>query len=193
MPQDAPAPYQVRLAWGEQGLRRAGPSDLVVVVDVFGETEAALEAVENTRTARVLAGGLGDAATATGAEVAYAGVRNAAAAARWVLARQEARGQRTSVSIVAAGVDGYAVQDHLGAGAVIAALGDLGIDHCSPEAAVAGEAFRALRGALRHLFTASEAGRRRVSAGDRDAVLHAAARDAASLVPVLHDGFIAPA
>ena len=61
---------------------------------------------------------------------------------------------------------------------MIAALGDLGIDHCSPEAAVVGEGFRALRGAMRHLLTASGSGRALADAGRRDEVLAAAALDA---------------
>lgn len=202
--------YQVRLAWGLDGFARLAPADLAVIVDVFGEGAVALAAVEGADAAGpgpadpaasspVDAAGRGSSAalalsaSSTGAIVAFAGLRNAAAVARWVLAAQTARGERTSVTVVAAGADGYAVQDQLGAGAVIAALGDLGIDHCSPEAAVAGEAFRALRGATRHLLTASGAGRALAAAGHRDAVLHAAAVDAASVVPVLRDGVVAAA
>jgi 2-phosphosulfolactate phosphatase len=184
----AQAAYQVRFAWGQAGFARLAPADLVVVVDVFGASAGALEAAERGDAAPPGAGTLAAAVGAAGAEVAFAGLRNAAAVARWVLARQHERGERTSVAVIAAGDDGYAVEDHLGAGAVIAALGDLGIDHCSPEAAVAGEGFRALRGATRHLLTASGAGRALAAAGDRDAVRHAAAVDAASVVPVLRDG-----
>ena len=52
----------------------------------------------------------------------------------------------------------FAVEDQLGAGAIVDALGALGIDHTSPEAAAACEAFRGLRGAVRHLLTASGSG-----------------------------------
>jgi 2-phosphosulfolactate phosphatase len=125
-----------------------------------------------------------------------AGIRNAAAVAAHVLDVQRSRGDRTSIAVVAAGdadaAEGaaprFAVEDLLGAGAVVAALGDLGIDHASPDAAVAGEGFRALRGAVRHLLTASGTGRLRADAGERDLVLAAAERDAASVVPVLRDG-----
>ena len=82
----------------------------------------------------------------------------------------------------------FAVEDLLGAGAVVDALADLGIDHSSPDAAVAGEGFRALRGAARHLVTASGSGRELEAAGRRDEVLAAAAVDAASVVPVLREG-----
>lgn len=172
--------YQVRLDWGLDGLARLAPSDIVVLVDVLAEPDAADV--------------LGSAASATGAEVLRADLRNAAAVAAWMLRRQTERGARTSVSVVAAGDGGrFAVEDQLGAGAVIAALGDLGVDHCSPEAAVAGEGFRALRGAVRHLLTASGTGRAWGAAGRRDEVLAAAAIDASADVPVLHDGaFPAP-
>ena len=72
--------------------------------------------------------------------------------------------------------------------AVVAALTDLGIDHSSPEAAAAGEAFRALRGATRHLLAASGSGRELADADRSSEVAAAAAVDAASVVPVLRDG-----
>ena len=162
--------YQVRMEWGPDGLRRLAASDLVVVVDVFGTTNAGDAVVAAAGDARVAAGGL----------------TNAAAVARWVLDEQTARAARTSVAVIAMDAEGrYAVENHVGAGSVIAALGDLGIDHCSPEAAVAGEAFRALRGAARHLLTASGTGRAMADAGDRDVVLAAAALDTTSEVPLL--------
>lgn len=178
MPQDvalAQSDYQVRLEWGASGLARLAPADLVVVVDVLGAADA--------RSRDVAAGAAGIAVSG--------GLRNAAAVARWVREQQTVRGERTSVALIAVGetdaggAPRYAVEDHLGAGAVIAALGDLGIDHCSPEAAVAGEAFRALRGATRHLLTASGTGRALAAAGHRDTVLAAAALDASSEVTVL--------
>jgi 2-phosphosulfolactate phosphatase len=82
----------------------------------------------------------------------------------------------------------FAVEDQLGAGAVVDALGALGIDHTSPEAAAAGESFRGLRSAVRHLLTASGSGQELLDRGSRDEVLNAAAVDAAKLVPVLRDG-----
>ncbi|WP_144829832.1 2-phosphosulfolactate phosphatase [Microbacterium sp. BH-3-3-3] len=200
----AQSDYQVRFDWGRRSFDRLAPAHVVVVVQTLGLTAHALSAVEHG-AALDLAGdddpaaALALAAEAAGAHVVVGGLRNAAAVADHVLAVQRARGERTSISIVAAGYpDGdeavrFAVDDLLGAGAVIAALGDLGIDHASPDAAVAGEGFRALGGAVRHLLTASGTGRALAADGGRDGVLHAAARDAASVVPVLRDGVFGPA
>ncbi|MDU0344804.1 2-phosphosulfolactate phosphatase [Microbacterium sp. KSW2-29] len=190
--------YQVRLDWGLGGLRRLAPAHVVVIVQPLGLTAHALAAVENAAGLDVStdddeAAALARAAHETGAHVVAGGLRNAAAVAAHVLEVQRTRAERTSISILAAGatdLEGprFAVEDLLGAGAVVAALGDLGIDHASPDAAVAGEGFRALGGAVRHLLTASGGGRTLAADGGREAVLAAAARDAASVVPVLRDG-----
>ena len=58
---------------------------------------------------------------------------------------------------------------------------------------MAGEGFRALGGAVRHLLTASGTGRELAADGAREAVLAAAARDAASVVPIVRDGAIVAA
>jgi 2-phosphosulfolactate phosphatase len=196
----AQANYQVRLEWGDAGLRRLAPAHVVVVVQTLGLTARVLAAVESdgsvTASSSDPATRIALAAERAGAHVVVAGIRNAAAVAAHVLDVQRSRGDRTSIAVVAAGdadtAEGaaprFAVEDLLGAGAVVAALGDLGIDHASPDAAVAGEGFRALRGAVRHLLTASGTGRLRADAGERDLVLAAAERDAASVVPVLRDG-----
>ncbi|KRB38514.1 2-phosphosulfolactate phosphatase [Microbacterium sp. Root180] len=195
--------YQVRFEWGASGLARLAPSDIVVVVDVLRFSSTVIQAVE--RGEDVALDGAAHAVSINGASVAAAatglvvlgGLRNAAAIARAVLAEQERRGVRTSIAVIACGERTsrdpdapvrFAVEDLLGAGAVIAALADLGVDHSSPEAAVAGEGFRALRGAAKHLLTASGSGRELDAAGARDEVLAAAAVDAASVVPVLRDG-----
>ena len=110
--------------------------------------------------------------------------RNATAVARTVLEIQNRRRQRTSVSVIAAGelTDAddlrFAVEDLLGAGAIIAALSDLGADHTSPEAAAACESARGLRRALRHLLTASGSGKE-LAAG----VAATARIEASGLVP----------
>ncbi|MBM3714498.1 MAG: phosphosulfolactate phosphohydrolase, partial [Actinobacteria bacterium] len=172
------------------------PAHVVVVVDVLGLTGAALAAAERGETLTTDDGtssAVARAAAERGAHVVVGGVRNAAAVAEHILGVQRARGERTSIALLPVGsseaaASRFAVEDLLGAGAVIAALGDLGIDHGSPDAAVAGEGFRALRGATKHLLTASGTGRALADQGRRDEVLAAAARDAASLVPVLRDG-----
>lgn len=192
----AQSDYQVRLDWGHAGLERLAPAHIVVVVQTLGLTARTLAACEHGGVLDLPPGtgaDLARAAADAGAHVVVGGLRNAAAVAAHVLDRQRARGERTSIAILAVGetenpkqdATRFAVDDLLGAGAVIAALGDLGIDHASPEAAVAGEGFRALGGAVRHLLTASGAGRALAAEGGRDDVLTAAARDAASVVPVL--------
>lgn len=195
--------YQVRFERGLDGLGRLAPADVVVVVDVLSFSTAVTDAVARASSVPFDAVGaasangaaLARAAAATGALVVLGCLRNASAVARAVLAEQERRGARTSIAIVASdevGDDAVsarpAVEDALGAGAVIAALGDLGIDHCSPEAAVTGESFRALRGAVRHLLTASGSGQQLLERGLREEVVHAASLDATDAVPVLREG-----
>ncbi|MFJ4037314.1 2-phosphosulfolactate phosphatase [Microbacterium sp. NPDC090007] len=195
----AQSDYQVRLEWGRAGLRRLAPADVVVVVQTLGLSARALSVCENADAltpAPGVAVDIAREASEAGAHVIVGGVRNAAAVAAYVLDQQRARGRRTSIAILPvgeseeSGTDAvrFAVEDLLGAGAVIAALGDLGIDHASPDAAVAAEGFRALGGAVRHLLTASGSGRALAARGGRDDVLAAAARDAASVVPVLTGG-----
>ncbi|MDN3310409.1 2-phosphosulfolactate phosphatase [Microbacterium oryzae] len=191
--------YQVRFDWGIAGLRRLAASDVVIVVDVLGLSADALAAAARGEDL-VPAGADGGALVARAAgELAHgpvvlvAALRNAAAAARTAMAEQERRGVRTSIAVVAAGEPEesglrFAVEDQLGAGAVIAALGDLGIDHCSPEAVSTAEAFRALRRAMKHLLTASGSGRA-LAGGERHSEVREAARlDDLALVPTLDRG-----
>ncbi len=190
----AQSDYQVRLDWGAAGLARLAPADVVVIVQTLGLSARALSSCEqgdDLDLAADVSTDLVRAAEAVGAHVVVGGLRNAAAVAAHVMGVQRTRGRRTSISVIPAGsvgADGapfFAVDDLLGAGAVVAGLGDLGIDHASPDAAVAGEGFRALGGAVRHLLTASGNGRELASAGERELVLTAAARDATTVVPVL--------
>lgn len=198
--------YQVRLEWGVEGLRRLAPADIVVVVDVLRFSSTVIDEIQGGDSVALDAAAhavslngavVADKAAGTGAVVLLGALRNASAVAREVLAEQQRRGARTSVAIIAAGervsADAaatvrFAVEDQLGAGAIIDALADLGIDHTSPEVAAACEAFRGLRGAVRHLLTASGSGQELIDRGLRDEVLAAAAVDAASVVPVLRDG-----
>ncbi|MGW9627750.1 2-phosphosulfolactate phosphatase [Microbacterium sp. NPDC055521] len=211
--------YQVRLDWGTQGLARLAPADVVIVVDVlrFSSTLAdAVAAGQRIALTDAVSWSTNGAAVATAASapagpdarpatVLVGGTRNAAATARAVVTVQERQGARASVSIIAAGELAptgelrFAVEDQLGAGAIIAALCDLGIDHSSPEAAAAAEAFRALRPGLRHMLIGSASGRELVdgvastarmqAAGVRPATTAEAAElDAVDTVPVLREG-----
>lgn len=192
--------YQVRLDWGLAGLERLADADVVVIVDVLHFSSRLADAVSDDAEVDLaeaaswsvdsVAPALAVTAAASGATVLAGGIRNASAVARTVQALQEQRQARTSVALIAAGErDGsndlrFAVEDHLGAGAIIAALTDLGIDHTAPDAAVAAEGFRALRRALGHLVSASGSGRDAADAAD---VAAASRLDAVSTVPVLRD------
>lgn len=204
--------YQVRLDWGVAGLARLVPVDVVVVVDVLRFSSTVIDATASG-TEVVLAEA--EAWSRNGAAVAAAasaevivlvgGLRNASAVARVVQTIQERRQARTAVAVIAAGeLDGegvlrFAVEDQLGAGAIVSALSDRGIDHTAPDAAVAAEAFRALRGALRHMVGASGSGRELAEGVAATAHIEAAGlvpatvKDAASVdvvdvVPVLRGG-----
>lgn len=204
--------YQVRLDWGTAGLARLAPADIVVVVDVlrFSSTVSdAAAAGGDVSLAEAEGWSRNGAAVAAAASpeaiVLVGGIRNASAVARAVQTIQERRQARTSVAVIAAGETDasgtlrFAVEDQLGAGAIILALSDRGIDHTSPDAAVAAEGFRALRGALRHMVGASGSGRElaegvastaRIEASGLTptSTTDAAVLDAVDVVPVLRDG-----
>lgn len=202
--------YQVRFEWGAAGLARLAPADITIVVDVlrFSSTLVAMD--EPVKLADALAWSINGAAVAQAASrldpqplVLIGCLRNASAVADIVLRVQDERQQRTSVTVIAAGerdAEGdlrIAVEDQLGAGAVIAALIDLGIDHTSPEAVAASETFRGLRQAVRHLLSASGSGRELAvleadSTPRAATVREAAAIDDSTVVPVLRDGAFVP-
>jgi 2-phosphosulfolactate phosphatase len=168
--------YQVRFDWGGSGARAiAGGVDVLVLVDVLGEQP-----------------GMADSLPA-GAAVVAGSLRNSAAVARWALARQADKGDRFTVAVVAVGEsreDGelrFALEDLLGAGAIIDALAMVGIDYCSPEAAAAAAAFTGLRNATRHLIGASTTGRAMTETGARAEVDAAVERDSSDNVPVLRE------
>ena len=204
--------YQVRLDWGVAGLTRLAPADIIVVVDVLRFSSTVIDAVAAGRSVASAqtegwsrSGAAVVAAASPEATVLVGGIRNSSAVARAVQTIQERRQERTSVAVIAAGeVDAggalrFAVEDQLGAGAIVLALSDRGIDHTAPDAAVAAEGFRALRGALRHMIGASGSGRElaagvaataRIEASGLvpTSVADAAVLDAVDLVPVRHDG-----
>lgn len=203
--------YQVRLDWGVDGLDRLASADVVVVVDVLRFSSTVADAVASGSSVSLedavgwSRNGAAVAVRAAESVVLVGSLRNASAVARAVATVQERRQARTSVAVIAAGeadaagVVRFAVEDHLGAGAVVAALTDLGIDHTAPDAAVAAEGFRALKRALRHMISASGSAReiaegvvataRITSAGlVPTSTVAAAELDAHDVVPVLRDG-----
>lgn len=179
----AQAKYQVRFDQGVEGARRIAEGVQVVVwVDQTADAAAGSVAHSALVPQPVL-----DAAPADAAVIA-ANLRDAAAAAAWILAEQERLGRRAYLAVVAAGRSdgGFAADDVLAAGAVIDALIELGIDDTSPEAAVASAAFAGLRRAVAHLATASAGGREAIAAGAEPADLRReAARDDRAPVRVL--------
>ena len=82
----------------------------------------------------------------------------------------------------------FAIEDQLAAGAIVDALVGLGIDHTSPEAAVACAAFEGLRHATTHLIGASGSAVELVEQGFRADVRFASERDASRVVPELRGG-----
>jgi 2-phosphosulfolactate phosphatase len=123
-----------------------------------------------------------------GATVVGAALRNRGAVARWLAER----GDRT-VAVVAAGErwpDGTlrpAVEDLWGAGAVLAALVDLGHTDLSPEARMAEQAFRAVADRLPAELRECASGRELDAAGFGADVDVAAEVDASDVVPLLRD------
>ena len=183
----AQAKYQVRFDEGVDGVRRVGDGvHAVVWVDQTATDAAAGASAEPPNVPPAVL----DAAPA-GAAVLVANLRDAAAAAAWILAEQERLGRRAYLAVVGAGRadGGFAADDVLAAGAVIDALIGLGIDDTSPEAAVASAAYAGLRRAVAHLATASAAGREAISAGaDPGALRRDAASDAAATARVVREG-----
>lgn len=169
--------YQVRFDWGADGVKRiASDADVIVWVDVLGSpAESAVEAWP------------------AGVAVVAGSLRNRRAVADWVLARQELKRDRFSVAVIAAGERSsdadlrFAVEDMLGAGAIVDALADTGIDYSSPEAAAACAAFTGLRNAVGHLVSASGSGKALGRRGLADEVATAAHIDASSVVTVLRE------
>jgi 2-phosphosulfolactate phosphatase len=128
-----------------------------------------------------------------GARVLGACLRNRTAVARWVADRMVNGGAR-NVALVAAGErwpDGSlrpAVEDLWGAGAVIAALEDLGVTPYSPEATAAAAAFRSALAAPTDVLFECSSGKELVAAGFGDDVTVAAELDASTCVPALDRG-----
>ena len=176
---DAQSQYQVRFDWGVAGARViATDVDVIIAVDVLSPaTRLDLAAELPGHPAAIVAGSL----------------TNATAVARWALERQGGKGDRFFVAVIAAGEtrdDGtirFALEDLLGAGAIIDALADNGIDYCSPEAAAASAAFTGLRNATGHLVGASGSGRELAELGRRSEVDDAIRVNSVDAVEVLRE------
>lgn len=129
----------------------------------------------------------------TGTTVAVGCLRNAGAVAEWLAPAVEAR---CSVAVVAAGErwsddDSLrpALEDHLGAGAILSRLVGLGYgDRLSPEAWAAVDLFDAGVEHLRERMHHCVGGRELISNGFGADVDVAADIDASSVVPVLEEG-----
>lgn len=134
--------YQVRFDWGVAGAAAvADDADVLVWIDALSALPAPLEHLP-ARPA-----------------VVETGLAGAVATASWILALQEARQERTTVALIAAGAPRadtmrFAAEDLLAAGALTDALEARGIDAMSPEAAVADAAYRTLAGAAASLLAA---------------------------------------
>lgn len=125
----------------------------------------------------------------SGATVVGASLRNAAAVSGWLAQRLERPG--TSVAVVAAGErwpDGSlrpALEDLLGAGAVVARLQTAGVDDVSPEAAAAAAAYTQAAPVLRDTLLRCGSGRELADRGFADDVETAAEHDSSPHVPLL--------
>jgi 2-phosphosulfolactate phosphatase len=130
-------------------------------------------------------GGLALDAAATGARVVAGSLRNASAVGEWL------KGQERRVVVVAAGEywrDGtprVAIEDLLGAGAVLAALPP---EALSAEARVAVDAFTGSRSCLEDVLHSCTSGRELAGRGSALDVAWAADLDASPVVPVLTKG-----
>ncbi|MEU2852401.1 2-phosphosulfolactate phosphatase [Streptomyces syringium] len=137
-------------------------------------------------------------AAAAGESTVVAGsLRNATAVGQWLADRGYGTAERP-VAVIASGErwpDGSlrpALEDLLGAGAVIASLRRHGRDRLSPEASVAAAAFAGVTDVGTTVAT-SASGRELIDDGYADDVAIATELDACSVVPVLTNGAFAAA
>jgi 2-phosphosulfolactate phosphatase len=217
IPQDG---FTYRFDWGIDGLLALAPGAAVLVlVDVLRFSTAVSVAVErgltvvpgpwegsgrpwtlSPRWIREHPGGsrleltsangavLAEAAVRAGARVVLAACfRNASA-----VARAAARLAAGAPIAVVAGEDGRpAVEDLLGAGAVLAALDPsaaVSAPACSPNAAAARAAFLAARPRLAEVVAACDSARELAARAFGDDIADATALDVSNAVPILRDG-----
>ncbi|MEU9576946.1 2-phosphosulfolactate phosphatase [Streptomyces chilikensis] len=135
------------------------------------------------------------ASAAEGSAVVAGSLRNATAVGRWVAGQGYGTAERPVV-VIASGErwpDGSlrpALEDFLGAGAVIASLRQCGRDRLAPEATVAAAAFEGI-GDVAATVTGCASGRELVDGGYADDVAIATEVDACKVVPVLIRGAFA--
>ena len=128
-----------------------------------------------------------------GAQVVGACLRNRSAVAAWLATRLLAEADATVVVVAAgerwAGDDSLrpALEDLLGAGAVVAALGAAGVDGWSPEASAAAYTFEACQGSLSDVLRSCSSGQELIGRSFGEDVDIAAELDSSLHVPVLRD------
>lgn len=184
--------HDAALAIGRFEARDAADGQAVSLSPASITAAAALSRVvlpspNGSAVAHALAGG--------GATVLGAALRNRSAVARWIAGRVAADAAAgtdpAAVAVIAAGErwpDGSlrpAVEDLWGAGAVIAALSELGLGDQSPEAWTAEAAFRGVADSLSVELADCASGQELAQAGFADDVTIAAGLDASACVPVL--------
>jgi 2-phosphosulfolactate phosphatase len=179
------------LAVGRFEARDAGPSERAVTLSpasiqaAKGLNRIVLPSPNGSALAHALAGG--------GATVIGAALRNRLAVARWIadLIAAGTPPATPAIAVLAAGEhwpDGSlrpAVEDLWGAGAIIAALSELGIGDQSPEAWTAEAAFRGVEESLAAELADCASGQELAMAGFADDVAIAAQLDSSNSVPVL--------
>ncbi len=129
----------------------------------------------------------------SGSTVVVGCLRNAAAVAAWLVPAVEAG---RSVAVIAAGERWHhdnslrpALEDHLGAGAILSALAALGHSGAfSPEASAAVDVFEGSSGRLDERMHRGVGGQELIISGFAADVAVAADLNSSSVVPVLHDG-----
>ena len=171
---------------GDPGVSLSPSSMTEQNVAEFGARRAVVPSLNGSRLTAL--------AATYGVPVVAASLRNRTAVARWILDYQNRLGRRAMVAIVAAGevrsdeTVRFAVEDMLTAGAVIDALGTLGVDACSPEAAAACASYTGLARGVGHLFTASVSGGELLADDQGEDIRVACRTDVSETVPVLVDG-----
>lgn len=136
--------YQVHFGWGITALKKyLDSADVIVWVDVLGDTEFPDELVSSTSSVQIL----------------FSNLEESYAVADWAVNYQLSQQRRLVFAVIGAGPADVALEDFLAAGAVIERLAQQGMDALSPEAAVANASFVSLEKAVGHLIAASENGR----------------------------------